>query len=59
MAQNYEVELLSKGGGSRKSIRVQATSPDRAKAAAVSMANAEARASNSPFEYQPTNVRSS
>lgn len=59
MAQYYEVELLSKGGGSRKTIRVSATSPDKAKAAAEAMANAEARASGSPFVYQPTTVRSS
>lgn len=53
MAQNNQVDLLSKGGSS-KTIRVQATSPDKAKAAAVAMASAEARASNSPYEYQPT-----
>lgn len=57
MPQQYEVQLLSRGGGSRKTIYVTASSPERAKAAAEVIANEEARASGYSYEYHATSVQ--
>jgi hypothetical protein len=52
----FEVSLLSRGGADSHTVRIDATSPDRAKQAAVAMANARAKASGKPYEYVATNV---
>jgi hypothetical protein len=56
MATEYKVELLSKGGGSRKTIFIKASDPTRAKQQAESIANAEAAAQKAPYTYYATSV---
>jgi hypothetical protein len=53
----YEVSVLTRGGADARRIRVQATSPDRAKEAAVAIANAQADANRKSYQYHVTHVR--
>jgi len=57
MVAKYDVTVQSPGGGSTKSIRVEATSSDKAKVAAEAIANAEAKANGSSYTYKATSVR--
>lgn len=56
MATRYKVELLSKGGGSQKTIFIEASDPSRAKQQAEAIANAEAAAKKAPYTYHATSV---
>lgn len=52
----YKVDLLSAGGGYRHSLVVTATSPDRARQLAVTIANAKAQAQGKRIQFHATNV---
>lgn len=54
----HVVTVQSPGGGSTKKISVEATSPDKAKAAAEAIANAEAKASGSSYTHKAISVSS-
>jgi hypothetical protein len=52
----YRVQLLSTGGHRIDPIVVEATSPDKAKELAVTMANAQAKAKNQSYVFKTTAV---
>jgi hypothetical protein len=53
----YEVSVLTRGGADARRLRVQATSPDKAREAAVAIANAQADANGKSHRYHATHVR--
>ena len=53
----YDVTVQSPGGGSTKTIHVEASNPDKAKANAVAIANADAKAQRLPYTYKAISVR--
>lgn len=56
MAQQFDVTVTREGGSDKKVIRVTASSPGQARAAAEAMANAESQAQRKTANYKARQV---